>query len=165
MSTIQALHPVWQALIAGLFTWFCTLLGSATVFFTKRMDESFLSLMQGFAAGVMMAASFWSLLNPALEYAAIGDSPLPVWLPVTIGFLLGGAFLRLLDIVVPHIHYAGDHGDTNLKKTSLSRTMMLFLAVTIHNIPEGLALGVAFAAASLGLNQATFAGALSLLWV
>lgn len=155
-------HPIAQAFAAGIFTWLCTVFGSSFVFFVKGANEHFLALMQGFAGGVMIAASFWSLLAPALEYAELNQNGLPTWLPVAIGFLLGGGFLRLLDIVVPHLHRLGDHGDTDIQHTSVSKSMMLFLAVTIHNIPEGLALGVAFAAASQGINEATLAGAISL---
>lgn len=162
MEYFATLHPVFQALIAGIFTWLCTVLGSATVFLTKEVNSRLLAIMQGFAAGVMMAASFWSLLAPALDFAEMSSSAMPAWLAVAIGFLAGGAFLRLLDIVVPHIHPAGDHGDTNPKENNLSRSTMLYLAVTIHNIPEGLAVGVAYAAAYLDLNGATLASAIAL---
>lgn len=154
--------PVTQAFVAGIFTWLCTAIGSSFVFFVKHTNARFLSMMQGFAAGVMMAASFWSLLAPSLEYAHNNGGPLPIWFPAAMGFIVGGLFLRLLDKIVPHLHRAGDHGDTDISKTSISKTMMLFLAVTIHNFPEGLALGVAFAAANQGLNDATLASAISL---
>ncbi len=159
MEWLSGLNPGLQGLLAGIFTWLCTLVGAATVLFVKEVNERFLAIMQGFAAGIMIAASFWSLLAPALEYAE--HSSLPAWLPVAIGFIVGGLFLRLLDVVVPHIHLAEDHGDTQQSQTHLSKTTMLFLAVTIHNIPEGLSLGVAFAAASLS-GDATLAGALAL---
>ena len=110
------------------------------VFFVKDVNDKFLAVMQGFAAGIMTAASFWSLLAPALEYAE--NSVLPTWAPVTIGFLAGGIFLRLLDKLVPHLHISGDHGDTDIKSVNISRTAMLVLAVTIHNIPEGSALSL-----------------------
>lgn len=152
--------PIFQAFIAGIFTWLCTLFGSSFVFLFKEVNERFLAIMQGFAAGVMIAASFWSLLAPALDYSEASSSRLPVWLPVAIGFLVGGIFLRGLDYVVPHTHLSEDHGDSDNRK--LSKTMMLFLAVTIHNIPEGLAIGVAFAAASIGNDGATLSGAIAL---
>ncbi|UPQ85648.1 ZIP family metal transporter [Ignavigranum ruoffiae] len=158
----ENLGPVGQALIGGIFTWLCTVLGSAFVFFMKDVNGKVLAMMQGFAAGVMIAASFWSLLAPALEYAAANSHGLPVWLPVAFGFILGGFFLRLLDVMVPHVHYAEDHGDTNPNQNRLSRTTLLFLAVTIHNFPEGLAVGVAFAAAALHQDSATLAGAIAL---
>ena len=153
-------NPIFQALAAGLFTWLCTMFGSAFVFLFKEVNERFLAIMQGFAAGVMIAASFWSLLAPALEYAEANSNNAPSWLPVAIGFLVGGIFLRFLDYVVPHTHLSEDHGDS--KNRSISKTMMLFLAVTIHNIPEGLAVGVAFAAASVGNEGGTLAGAIAL---
>lgn len=162
MEYLETLHPVFQALLGGIFTWLCTVVGSAAVFLTKEVNARLLAIMQGFAAGVMMAASFWSLLAPALDFAELSDSKMPAWLAVAIGFLAGGIFLRLLDVVVPHIHPAGDHGDTDPKENSLSRSTMLYLAVTIHNIPEGLAIGVAYAAAYLDLNGATIASALAL---
>lgn len=162
MEFFETLHPIYQALLGGVFTWLCTVFGSAAVFLTKEVNERLLAIMQGFAAGVMIAASFWSLLAPALDFAELSDSRLPAWLAVTIGFLAGGLFLRLLDVVVPHIHTSSDHGDTNPKENSLSRTTMLYLAVTIHNIPEGLSIGVAYAAAFLDLNGATIASALAL---
>lgn len=153
-------NPVLQAFIAGIFTWLCTLFGSSFVFLFKNVNDRFLAIMQGFAAGVMIAASFWSLLAPALDYAEVSTSSLPTWLPVAIGFTTGGLFLRLLDYIVPHTHLAEDHGDSENRK--LSKPTMLFLAVTIHNIPEGLALGVAFAAASIGNAGATISGAIAL---
>lgn len=162
MDWFITLNPVLQAFLAGIFTWMCTIFGSSVVFFVKNIDEKFLSMMQGFAAGIMTAASFWSLLAPALEYAEAAFDNIPAWVPATVGFLAGGVFLRLLDKIIPHLHIAGDHGDTNLKKTKLSRTLMLFLAVTIHNIPEGMALGVAFAAASMNVEGASLAGAIAL---
>lgn len=156
------MHPVLQAFIGGLFTWGCTVVGAGMVFFIKEMNGKILAMMQGFAAGVMIAASFWSLLAPALEFAAASSSPLPVWLPVTIGFMGGGLFLRLLDKWVPHFHMAEDHGDTDQSKNKLSKTTLLFLAVTLHNFPEGLAVGVAFAAAAMNPAVTPFAGALAL---
>lgn len=155
-------NPLVQSLLAGIFTWLATMFGSSFVYMFKEVNDRFLAIMQGFAGGVMVAASFWSLLAPALEYAAASQSSLPEWLPVAIGFLLGGVFLRIIDHIVPHIHLESDHGDTAKEDRNLSRTMMLFLAVTIHNIPEGLAIGVAFAAASLGEGGSTLAGAIAL---
>ncbi|MFL8968878.1 ZIP family metal transporter [Helcococcus kunzii] len=162
MEWFLSLSPILQALLAGIFTWLCTLVGSAVVFFIKEVNNKFLAIMQGAAAGIMTAASFWSLLAPALEFAEKGHSSLPTWLPVTIGFLGGGIFLRFLDIVIPHIHPSGDHGDTDIKKSTLGRSTMLFLAVTLHNIPEGMALGVAFAAAGLQVSGASIAAAIAL---
>lgn len=160
MEYFVSLNPITQAFIAGLFTWFCTIFGSSFVYLFKEVNEKFLAVMQGFAAGVMTAASFWSLLAPALDYAASSSSNLPNWFPAAVGFISGGIFLRMIDLIVPHIHMQEDHGDRKSKR--LSRTMMLFLAVTIHNIPEGLAIGVAFAGAALNPESASLLGAVSL---
>lgn len=116
--------------------------------------------MQGLAGGVMTAASFWSLLDPAIEYGESG--PLPAWMPAAIGFLLGGIFLRILDKVIPHLHASADHGDFDINNSKLGKNTMLFLAVTIHNFPEGMALGVAYAAAAAQPGLASMSGAIAL---
>ncbi|MGV3058986.1 ZIP family metal transporter [[Pasteurella] aerogenes] len=141
------LHPAWQALLAGLFTWFCTVIGAAFVFFFKNISTKLLDSMMGFAAGVMIAASFWSLLSPALEYAELQYDNI-YWIPVAIGFLLGGLFFRFIDFMVPHLHLneTKDNAEGLKIKRKLSKSMLLFLAITIHNIPEGLAIGVSFGA-------------------
>ncbi len=154
------LHPVLQALLATLFTWFLTALGAAGVFFKKDISRKTLDLMLGFAAGVMIAASYWSLLNPSIEMAEkLGQ---PGWLPASVGFLLGGFFLRVVDKILPHLHKDLAMEEAEGVKTSLRRTTLLVLAITIHNFPEGLAVGVAFGAVSSGLESATLAGAISL---
>jgi len=99
---MEGYGPVQQALIAGLFTWFMTAAGAALVIFFKELDRKVLDAMLGFAAGVMIAASFWSLLSPALEMSEGGD--LPVWFPALVGFLLGGVCMRLIDMFLPHLH-------------------------------------------------------------
>lgn len=162
MEWFLTLNPIYQAGLAGLFTWACTALGAASVFFVKEVNQRFLAIMQGFAGGVMVAASFWSLLEPALNQAELNRPDFPAWIPAAVGFMVGGIFLRIIDKLVPHLHYAGDHGDTDPSKTHLTRTWMLFLAVTIHNIPEGMAMGVAFAAVTSGIEGATLASAISL---
>ncbi|MBG9985880.1 ZIP family metal transporter [Facklamia sp. DSM 111018] len=162
MDFFLSLNPIVQAGLAGVFTWLCTALGSSTVFFVKEVNQRFLAMMQGAAGGVMTAASFWSLLAPALAHAEKHLVGIPTWFPAAIGFVLGGIFLRMVDKFVPHLHYAGDHGDTDPTDSKLSRTWMLFLAVTIHNIPEGMAIGVAFAAAASGIEGAALASAISL---
>lgn len=154
------INPILQALMAGIFTWACTALGAALVFFVRRMDDKFLAIMQGLAGGVMTAASFWSLLDPAIEYGESG--PLPAWIPAAIGFLLGGIFLRILDKVIPHLHASADHGDFDINNSKLGKNTMLFLAVTIHNFPEGMALGVAYAAAAAQPGLASMSGAIAL---
>lgn len=146
------LHPALQALIAGLFTWFCTILGSALVFFFKSVNAKLLDSMMGFAAGVMIAASFWSLLSPALEYAEAQYNGWN-WLPVAVGFLLGGVFLRCVDWFVPHLHlnHSLEEAEGSNMKRKLPKSVLLFLAITIHNIPEGLAIGVTFGAVAMNV--------------
>jgi ZIP family zinc transporter len=153
---------VLQALMATLFTYGLTALGAGTVFFFKDINRKVLDGMLGFAAGVMIAASFFSLLSPALEMAetayAAGQG-LPSWAVAAIGFILGGVFLRMADRLIPH-HHVGAKEDEGLK-TSWGRSVLLVLAITLHNIPEGLAVGVSFGAASI-TPGAGIAGALSL---
>lgn len=155
------LSPVTQALLGTLFTWGMTALGAALVFTTKTMNQKLLDGMLGFAGGVMIAASFWSLLSPALEMAE-GDA-LPAWLPAAIGFMLGAVFLWGADKLIPHLHpnskmenAEGIHPDRRRRST------LLVLAITLHNIPEGLAIGVAFGAVAAGFESASLAAAVTL---
>ena len=152
------LSPVIQALLATLFTWFVTALGAAMVFFFKTINRVVLNTMLGFAAGVMIAASFWSLLAPAIEMAELNN--MPGWLPAVIGFLAGGAFLWLVDRFMPHLHLGSKEPEGS--KSSLQRSVLLVLAITLHNIPEGLAVGVAFAAAGADFAGSTLLGAVAL---
>ena len=154
------MHPVKQALIGTLFTWFMTAAGAAVVFPAKELSRQTLDAMLGFAAGVMIAASCWSLLIPSIEMAA--DWNIPAWIPAAVGFLVGAAFLRIVDRVLPHLHRGMATEDAEGVKTSWQRTTLLVLAITLHNIPEGLAVGVAFGAAAAGLESATLAGAIAL---
>ena len=158
----ENLPPYLQALIAGIITWLLTALGAASVFIFKTVNKKILTSMQGFAAGIMIAASFWSLLQPSIDYGTNGH--LPAWLPAAIGFILGGVFIRGLDAVIPHIHQKiGDKSQYREGvKTSLSKNALLVLAITLHNIPEGLSIGVAFGGIATGNGQATFFGALGL---
>lgn len=160
MDFLVGIHPVIQAFIATLFTWGMTALGAATVFLAKNFSRKMLDTMLGFAAGVMIAASFWSLLAPAIEMSE-GKS-FPAWLPAVIGFLLGGVFLRIIDLVLPHLHLGLPIEQAEGINTSWRRSVLLVLAVTLHNIPEGLAVGVAFGAVAYGLSSATLASALAL---
>ncbi len=149
--------PVLNAFIATCFTWFVTALGASLVFLFKSIDRKVLDGMLGFAAGVMIAASFWSLLNPAIEMAE--ESGIHPWLPAVVGFLLGGIFLRIVDRILPHLHLNAPMSEAEGIKTSWERSVLLVLAITLHNIPEGLAVGVAFGAAASGLPSASVAGA------
>ncbi|MCA9354322.1 MAG: ZIP family metal transporter [Candidatus Kaiserbacteria bacterium] len=150
------LGPVEQALLAGLFTWSVTALGATIVIFFKEINKRILNAMLGFAAGVMIAASFWSLLSPAIEMSDGG------WVQPLIGFLLGVATLWVMDKVIPHLHMGFPKEDAEGPKTSWHRSILLVSAITLHNIPEGLAVGVAFGAAYAGLESATLAGAIAL---
>jgi ZIP family zinc transporter len=160
LEWFSQLGPIWQALLATCFTWGVTALGAALVFFFKNVNQKLLDGMLGFAAGVMIAASFWSLLSPAIELAE--ESDLPSWLPVAIGFLLGGAFLVVADKLLPHLHLGFPRKEAEGPKTGWRRGVLLVLAITLHNIPEGLAVGVAFGALQSGTTSATLGAALAL---
>ena len=140
LGFMQQFHPVTQALFATLFTCFVTGAGAALVFFAKDFNQKIMDGMLGMAAGVMIAASYWSLLAPAIELSD-GD-----WKPATIGFLAGGFFLYLADKVLPHLHLGLKTSEAEGIKTTWHRSVLLVLAITLHNIPEGLAIGVAFGA-------------------
>ncbi len=156
----QQFSPVTQALMATLFTWGVTAAGASLVFFTKTVKPKVMDSMLGFAAGVMIAASFWSLLAPGIEMAdQMGQIP---WMTAVIGFMVGGVFMRLADRVLPHLHFDLPTVQSEGIKTSWRRSTLLVLAITLHNIPEGLAVGVAFGAVSANLSSATFGGALAL---
>ena len=157
---IQQFDPVMQAFLATLFTWAVTAAGASVVFFTKTVNQRFMDSMLGFAAGVMIAASFWSLLAPGLEMAEqLGHTP---WLTAVIGFMGGGLFMRLIDYFLPHLHPGLDLKKSEGVKTSWQRSTLLVLAITLHNIPEGLAVGVAFGAVAADLPSATIGGAVAL---
>ena len=136
----QPFGPVTQALLATLFTWGVTAAGAIPVLFTRRLNQRFMDGMLGMAAGVMIAASFWSLLNPAIEMS--GGS----WVPATTGFMGGGLFLYITDKILPHLHPGLDPSEAEGIHTHWRRSILLVLAITLHNIPEGLAVGVAFGA-------------------
>lgn len=153
--------PPIQALIATLFTWGVTALGAAAVFLFKTFNQKLLDGMLGFAAGVMIAASFWSLLAPAIEMTP-EVSDLPIWAPALIGFLSGGIFLACLDKILPHLHPGFEREQAEGPKTSWHRSILLVLAITLHNIPEGLAIGVAFGAVAHGLPSASLGAAVAL---
>ena len=154
------LPPVWQAFLACLFTWGVTALGAALVFCFKSMNRVVMDGMMGFAAGVMIAASFWSLLAPSIEMAR--EQGVTPWLPAAAGFVLGGLFLWSLDIVLPHLHIDYPMSEAEGVKTTWRRSVLVVLAITLHNIPEGLAVGVAFGAVGSSLGSATLGGAVAL---
>ena len=160
MNWFIGLTPAIQALIATLFTWGLTALGASMVFFFRTMNRRVLNLMLGFAAGVMIAASYWSLLAPAIEMA--DNMGLPSWLPAVVGFLFGGIFLWVVDHLIPHLHLGLPREDAEGIKTNWQRSVLLVLAITLHNIPEGLAVGVAFGAVASGIGSANLAGAVAL---
>ncbi len=156
----QQYSPIMQALMATLFTWGVTAAGAALVFFTKTVKPKLMDSMLGFAAGVMIAASFWSLLAPGIEMAQqMGHIP---WLTAVIGFMGGGLFMRLADRLLPHLHSRLAIEQSEGIKTSWQRSTLLVLAITLHNIPEGLAVGVAFGAVAAHLPSATLGGAIAL---
>lgn len=153
-------NPVWQAFLATGFTWFMTALGAAMVFSFRTINKRALDLMLGFAAGVMMAASCWSLLEPAIHMSeASGQIK---WLPPLTGFLLGGAFLLAADMLLPHMHPGGSVPGPEGLKSTWRRTILLITAITLHNIPEGLAVGVALGAAAADMPQASIGAAIVL---
>ena len=153
-------NPIIQALYAGLFTWILTACGAGLVFFFKSSNRKLLDASLGFTGGVMIAASFWSLLSPAIEYVELqnelGLSSTPEWLPPAIGFFAGALFLYFIDKLIPHLHLFAKVDEAEGPKTDLKKTVLLVLAIAIHNIPEGLAVGVAFGAVAspdlLGLD-------------
>jgi len=160
MDKFLTLSPILQALVATLFTWAITAVGAGMVFLTRNVSNRFLNAMLGFAAGVMIAAAYWSLLAPSVELSRGGK--LPVWLPPMAGFLLGGAVIWIVDRLLPHLHLGYPEADIEGLPTSWKRSTLLMLAVTLHNIPEGLAVGVAFGAVASVLHQVNPASAIAL---
>ncbi len=148
LNFLSSKSPIMQALFAGLFTWVLTALGAALVFFFKSTNRKFLDTALGFTGGVMIAASVWSLIAPAINAVEVqnelGQSSLPPFLPAAIGFFLGAVFMYVLDKSIPHLHIFGKMKEAEGPKTELKKTSLLVLAIAIHNIPEGLAVGVAF---------------------
>ena len=159
LDFLQSQSPVIQALYGTLFTWLMTAIGAAAIFLSREPSRKLQDGMLGFAAGVMIAASYWSLLAPAIELSN-GS-----WIPAAVGFLLGGAFLRGIDVVLPHLHVYANVPEGH--HSHWKRSVLLVTAITLHNIPEGMAVGLAFALAADGESLAgAFALALGMLaWV
>jgi len=161
ITWLEQFGPVQQALIGTIFTWSITALGASLVFFFKEINKKVLNGMLGFAAGVMIAASFWSLLAPGIEMA--GELGQTAWITAAAGFLFGGGFLYFVDKTLPHLHMGLDRSQAEGVKTQWQRSILLVMAITLHNIPEGLAVGVAFGAvAASGSSTATLTGAVAL---
>ncbi|CCG54505.1 Probable zinc/iron permease [Flavobacterium indicum GPTSA100-9 = DSM 17447] len=158
INYLERIDPVWAALLATTFTWFVTAAGASFVFFFKTMNRAVLDGMLGFTGGVMVAASYWSLLAPAIEMSK-GEGFQKV-LPAAVGFLLGALFLFALDKTLPHLHI--NFQETEGMKSPWQRTTLLVLAITLHNIPEGLAVGVLFGGVAAGIPEASIAGAVTL---
>jgi len=159
-ETFFQISPVGQALLATCFTWGLTALGAGLVFLTSQVNRKLMDGMLGFAAGVMIAASFWSLLAPGIAMA--GQMGMTPWLVAVVGFLAGGIFMRITDVFLPHLHPGFEIAQSEGIKTSWQRSTLLVLAITLHNIPEGLAVGVAFGAVAADLSSATLGGAMAL---
>ena len=138
--------PVYAAFVAGLFTWGVTAFGASFVFFFKKLNRTILDVALGFTGGVMVAASFWSLLAPAIDES---DGS---WVPAATGFLLGALFIFGLDKIIPHVHINFKESESEGPKTRMHKTMLLVSAITLHNIPEGLSVGILFGAAALGIS-------------
>ena len=154
LDFLQSQTPVAQALYGTLFTWLMTAIGAAAIFLSREPSRKLQDGMLGFAAGVMIAASYWSLLAPAIDLSN-GS-----WVPAVVGFLLGGAFLRGIDVVLPHLHVYANVPEGH--HSHWKRSVLLVTAITLHNFPEGLAVGVAFGAAAMGDSAYSLAGAIAL---
>lgn len=160
LDAVSSFSPITVAFLAGIFTYLLTALGSAGVLFIRQVNNRILDLMLGSAAGIMIAASFWSLLAPSIELSEnFGGIK---WLPPALGFLLGAAFLRIVDMLLPHLHIGLDESETEGIRTNLKKTTLLVFAVTLHNIPEGLAIGVAFGSLATKGDTISLMGAISL---
>lgn len=153
--------PIYAALIATTFTWLLTAAGASLVFFVRESNRKFLDIMLGFTGGVMVAASFWSLLAPSI---AMSETMYPSakWFPAAVGFMLGALFLFGMDKLLPHLHINFRESEKEGVKTKWHKTTLLILAITLHNIPEGLAVGVLFGAAAIGMDGASVSGAIAL---
>lgn len=157
----EGIGPVTAALIATTFTWLVTAAGASFVFFFKTMHRGVFDAMLGFTGGVMVAASVWSLLIPSIDMSET-MYPTMKWMPAAVGFLFGALFIYVLDKFTPHLHINFSKDESEGMKTQWHSTTLLILAITLHNIPEGLAVGVLFGAAAIGMDDATTVGAITL---
>ena len=160
VTYFESINPIVGALLATTFTWTVTAIGAAIVFFFKSMNRAVLDGLLGFTGGVMVAASFWSLLAPSIEMSEGGG--FAKVLPAAIGFVLGSVFIFILDRFVPHLHINFKESESEGIKTNWHRTTLLIMAITLHNIPEGLAIGVLFGGVASGIPEASITGALIL---
>jgi ZIP family zinc transporter len=160
MDAFTSLPPILQAVVATTFTWLMTAVGALPVVGLREPSRRLLDSMLGFAAGVMLAAGFWSLLVPALAISS--HQAMPAWAPVVIGMALGGLALYGADRLLPHLHLDFPMDAVEGVPTAWRRSTLFLFAVTLHNIPEGLAVGVAFGALAAGTSQASLAGAIGL---
>lgn len=158
MNYFSVNNHVTQAFLATCFVWAMTACGAGFIFFARNLNKKILDGSLGFAGGIMIAASYWSLLAPAIEMCREDRIS---WFAPTVGFLAGGVFLWVVDKILPHLHI-GLSEETEGMKTSLQRTQLFILAIILHHIPEGLAVGVAFGAISYGLSSATLPAAIAL---
>ncbi len=159
-SFFNNLGPIYSALIATVFTWMVTAIGASMVFFFKTMSRKVLDTMLGFTGGVMIAASFWSLLSPALSMSENLD--VPQWFPAATGFVTGALFLFGLDKLLPHLHINFEPLEKEGVPTNWNKTALLVMAITLHNIPEGLAVGIGFGAVAAHIPGAELGGAIAL---
>ncbi|MFN4226621.1 MAG: ZIP family metal transporter [Candidatus Ratteibacteria bacterium] len=160
LSKFYNLNPLLQSLIGGIFTWFVTLIGSATIFLNKKPNRKIFDIALGFAGGVMIAASFFSLILPSIEYSK--KLSIPLWFSISSGILAGTLFLLFLDKFIPHLHINSKIEEKEGVKTELPVYLLLVFAITLHNIPEGIAVGVSFGSLKYNMNFENFLSSLSL---
>lgn len=160
LSYLQGINPIIAALIATVFTWLVTALGASVVFMFNTLSRKVLDTMLGFTGGVMIAASFWSLLSPAISMAE--NLKVPQWFPAATGFFTGALFLFALDKLLPHLHVNFDMPEKEGVNVNWNKTILLVMAITLHNIPEGLAVGIGFGAVAAGIPGAEISSAVAL---
>lgn len=162
IQQFSKLDPVVQALLATTFTWLLTAAGASLVLFFKNMSRKWLDFLLGFTGGVMVAASFWSLLTPAIEMSEESYGKAWAWVPAAVGFIVGAGFIYIIDKIIPHLHLNAKMSESEGVKTTWDKTILLVMAITLHNIPEGLAIGVSFGAAAMGDPHFSIAAAIAL---